>query len=299
MIMRFISTLPRDLIAQYCDSSLAYWGGDHTPEKYLQRNLAHVERGGDLLRFSGLVDGSGRLLASLKCYTLTLHHPKKILPTLGIGAVFTNEAARKTGAASQLLRCVLDEAKQEGFAASLLFSDIAPAFYERLGFVSYPSLDRAVLFTTPLSISGLTTRAITSADEAFCHQSSLRARSENIAHLAPSLAEWRFFRWRNAQNPCLILQQQQVDVGHVIVELEGDSLWVEEWAAPNIHEEVMLATLQQLAAAVGRTQIKGWFPEPTQTAMVEAQRPDAIPMLAFFDQSFASADASFWSIEHF
>jgi GNAT superfamily N-acetyltransferase len=298
--MRFISTLSRDLIAQYCQSSRMHWGSNRAPEEYLQRNLSQLERGGELVRFSGVVDEAGRLLASLKRYRITLHHPQKDrLLTLGIGAVFTKEESRKTGAASQLLRCVLDEAKQEGFAASLLFSDIAPAFYQRLGFVSYPPIDRSLRFTEPSATQGLSARPFTPADEVFCHQSSLRARRENMAHLAPSLAEWRFFRWRNAQNPCLILQQQQVDVGHVIVELEDDSLWVEEWAAPGISEEVMFATLQQLAASVGRAQIKGWFPDLSRVAMTEVQRPDAIPMLACFDQDLTPKEASFWSIEHF
>ena len=316
--MRFVSTLSDDLIAQYCQSSLAHWGSGRTLPEYVQRNLDHQARGRGLLRFSGLVDDAGRLLASLKRYTVTLFHPQATpLRTLGIGAVFTQEAARNTGAASRLLRLVLEEAQREGFGASLLFSDIAPSFYERLGFVAYPSIDRSFSATAPLPPKSpnarderlgylssepavaLTTRDFTAADEAFCYQSSLRARRADTAHLAPTLDEWRFFRWRNSQNPCLILQRGSVDVGHVIVEIDGDALWVEEWAAPHLDDDVMRLTLQHLAATVGRSTIKGWFPESNGLAMTETARPDAIPMLAFFNKDLTPPTASFWSIEHF
>jgi hypothetical protein len=180
-----------------------------------------------------------------------------------------------------------------------LFSDIRPEFYERLGFVSYESIDRSLSFEGLAPNNALTTRAFTQQDEAFCYEVSLAARGSKAAQLTPTLEEWRFFRWRNAKNPCIILQQGGEDVGCVIVEAEEKTLWVEEWAAPTISEEVMCATLHRLALEHGKPSVSGWFPKGEAIKWQEQPRTQAIPMLCFFDKAMLPEAASFWSIEHF
>ena len=57
---------------------------------------------------------------------------------LGIGAVFTAAAYRGRGGARELLTRMLETAVAEGQEFAMLFSEIAPAFYERLDFVPVP-----------------------------------------------------------------------------------------------------------------------------------------------------------------
>ena len=87
-----------------------------------------------------LVDGP-HVLSSAKRYDLSLRIDGRIRRVLGIGAVFTAPAHRGRGCARELLTRMLDTAVTEGQEFAMLFSEIAPAFYERLDFVPVPLLE--------------------------------------------------------------------------------------------------------------------------------------------------------------
>ena len=89
------------------------------------------------LRRVALVDG-GRLLATAKRYDLTSSLDGHVTKMMGLGAVFTPEAARGHGHAGELLRLMLEAAAGEGFGLALLFSEIDPRYYEHLGFRRLP-----------------------------------------------------------------------------------------------------------------------------------------------------------------
>jgi len=58
--------------------------------------------------------------------------------TLGIGALFTPRARRGRGHASALVERLTEEARANGAALAMLFSEIGTPFYERLGFRQVP-----------------------------------------------------------------------------------------------------------------------------------------------------------------
>ena len=87
-----------------------------------------------------LVDGP-HVLSSAKRYDLSMRFDGRIRRVLGIGAVFTAPAHRGRGCARELLTRMLDTAVTEGQEFAMLFSEIAPAFYERLDFVPVPLLE--------------------------------------------------------------------------------------------------------------------------------------------------------------
>ena len=60
------------------------------------------------------------------------------VPAVGIGAVFTPPAERGRGHAPRLIEHLCDEARAEGCALAMLFSEIGSAYYERLGFRVVP-----------------------------------------------------------------------------------------------------------------------------------------------------------------
>ena len=84
-----------------------------------------------------LVDGP-HVMCSAKRYDLSLRLDGRIRRVLGLGAVFTTPAHRGRGCARELLMRLLDTAVTEGQEFAMLFSEIAPAFYEQLGFVPMP-----------------------------------------------------------------------------------------------------------------------------------------------------------------
>ena len=87
-----------------------------------------------------LVDGP-HVLSSAKRYDLSVRFDGRIRRVLGIGAVFTTPAHRGRGCARELITRMLDTAVTEGQEFAMLFSEIAPAFYERLDFVPVPLME--------------------------------------------------------------------------------------------------------------------------------------------------------------
>jgi GNAT superfamily N-acetyltransferase len=87
-----------------------------------------------------LVDGP-HVISSAKRYDLSLRIDGRIRRVLGIGAVFTATAHRGRGSARELLTRMLDTAVTEGQEFAMLFSEIAPAFYEQLDFVPVPLIE--------------------------------------------------------------------------------------------------------------------------------------------------------------
>jgi predicted N-acetyltransferase YhbS len=80
-----------------------------------------------------LVDGE-EVLASAKIYRFDAVLDGEPLRIAGLGAVFTSPASRRRGAARELIERVLEREAAAGADAALLFSEIGPGYYARLGF---------------------------------------------------------------------------------------------------------------------------------------------------------------------
>jgi GNAT superfamily N-acetyltransferase len=98
---------------------------------------AHLDR-------VALVD-SETVLASAKRYDLPFRIDGRIRRVLGIGALFTVPAFRGRGAARELLLKIIEAAEAQGYEFAALFSEIAPAFYEKLDFVPVPLVEQRLV----------------------------------------------------------------------------------------------------------------------------------------------------------
>jgi GNAT superfamily N-acetyltransferase len=93
------------------------------------------------LRRFALMSGDD-ILASAKLYQLDAILDGVRLTVAGIGAVFTTPAARRRGAARELIERLLERAAADGAELALLFSEIGPGYYARLGFEPIATVDR-------------------------------------------------------------------------------------------------------------------------------------------------------------
>jgi GNAT superfamily N-acetyltransferase len=84
---------------------------------------------------------AGRVVCSAKRYDLSARIEGRIRRVAGIGAVFTPPDKRGHGLAQRLLESLIETAEAEGFEYAMLFSEIDPAFYQRLDFVPVPLLE--------------------------------------------------------------------------------------------------------------------------------------------------------------
>jgi predicted N-acetyltransferase YhbS len=142
------------LLEQVLDETFPVWGEGLDRAGYGRYNRAQLATpwGSTHLRRVALAD-DGRLLATAKRYDLNGRLDGAPVRVLGIGAVFTPEAERGRGHAATLLRRMLDDAAAEGFGLALLFSEIDPRYYERLGFRRLP-INQVALSVRPGTRAG-------------------------------------------------------------------------------------------------------------------------------------------------
>jgi len=124
------------------DDTFPIWNDGLSRDTYAKAWTAQLKTpwGAHHLDRVALVDGP-HVLSSAKRYDLSLRIDGRIRRVLGIGAVFTATAHRGRGFARELLTRMLDTAVTEGQEFAMLFSEIAPAFYEQLDFVPVPLLE--------------------------------------------------------------------------------------------------------------------------------------------------------------
>jgi predicted N-acetyltransferase YhbS len=128
------------------DDTYPIWGEGLTRQAYgaWNRGQMATDWGRRSLQRVALSDGN-RVLASAKQYLFDARIAGAPARVVGIGAVFTPPALRGRGAARRLIEEMLSAAATAGCSHALLFSEIGPAYYEKLGFVTVPR--RQYVFT--------------------------------------------------------------------------------------------------------------------------------------------------------
>jgi predicted N-acetyltransferase YhbS len=117
------------------DATYEIWNDGLTRAAYGRLWAAHIATPwgrAHLSRFA-LVDG-GEVLASAKVYLFDATLDDAPIRVAGLGAVFTQPACRGRGAARDLIERLLERAAADGADLALLFSEIGPDYYARLGF---------------------------------------------------------------------------------------------------------------------------------------------------------------------
>jgi len=130
------------VLEQILDETFPVWNDGLSRAHYAKAWAAQLKTpwGQTHLDRVALVDGP-HVMCSAKRYDLSLRLDGRIRRVLGIGAVFTPTAHRGRGCARELLTRMLDTAVTEGQEFAMLFSEISPAFYERLDFVPVPLVE--------------------------------------------------------------------------------------------------------------------------------------------------------------
>src|SRR5919201_6341766 len=123
-------------------STYDIWSEGLAPGAYAKYYAAQraTPWGRERLRRWALVE-RGELLASAKEYRFDATLDGRAVRVCGIGAVFTEPGHRGRGHARALLERLLEQSASDGSDLALLFSEIDPAYYERLGFTAIPTFD--------------------------------------------------------------------------------------------------------------------------------------------------------------
>jgi GNAT superfamily N-acetyltransferase len=129
-----------DLLERILDDTYSLWNEGLSRRAYGQLNAAQVRTpwGASHLQRVALVDESGALLSSAKRYRFDARLGGRRVQVCGIGAVFTPSERRGRGHATTLIQHIVEQERQAGADAALLFSEIGADFYHRLGFSPVP-----------------------------------------------------------------------------------------------------------------------------------------------------------------
>lgn len=270
-----------------------------------------------------LVDGA-RLLCSAKLYTFDAVLDGRTLQIAGIGAVFTPVPERGHGAAADLLTRLIDHASHHGYDAALLFSEIGPDYYARLGFVTIPLADLTVRVVedqrrgAPMmmvrsgedrDLADIASIDAARAAPARFHlerdrdliKFSIAKRRLHAALATPGARELQFF----------IAEEGASAVAYVVISVKGDEWTIDSCGDRDPAGARLGGLLQVLIArepSRQRPTIKAWLPEslrPPQLRIVDASPSRDVMMIRpLTDRGrptspLAASDIVYWRGDHF
>lgn len=313
------------ILDRILDDTYGTWNDGLTRHAYGQFYAAQVATpwGRTRLRRLALVDGD-ELLASAKLYAFDAALDGRPIQVAGIGAVFTTPAARGRGAARELVERLLERAALVGADLALLFSDIGPEYYARLGFEVVATPERQLRVTESTRYGAPMTMVRGGDDRDLADiVAQCRARAEpyrfhlnrdrDLVHFA--IARRRllagFGRPGARAVNFFIAEEGASAVAYVVISVHGSGWTIEEIGDRDPAGARAGAILQALIArepAEQRPSIKAWLPDgflPPQVTIVGEQPAAEIMMIrALTDQGklaspLAPADVCYWHADHF
>jgi GNAT superfamily N-acetyltransferase len=312
------------VLEQVLTDTYPLWSDGLSRENYAKAWAAQLRTpwGQTHLDRVALVDGP-HVLSSAKRYDLSLRIDGRIRRVLGIGAVFTAAAHRGRGCARELLTRMLDTAVTEGQEFAMLFSEIAPAFYERLDFVPVPLIESTL--EVDRKRGGAPAMLVRSGHETDLHAiAEMSAARSQDARLALDRNEdlIRFMVTRKRihsglapsgyRNTEFLVVEEGYRAVAYLVSTEQDGRWMIEEAGDRDPSGARLGAMLQvmLARHPGERlpEIKCWWPQalvppqikvaaatPTQEVMMIRPLRDRILPLP----PLAAAEVVYWHADYF
>ena len=308
------------ILDRILDDTYDIWSDGLTRHAYGRFYAAQVATpwGRTHLRRFALVEGD-EVLASAKLYRFDAVLDERPIQVAGIGAVFTSPACRGRGAARELLERLLERAATEGDDLALLFSEIGPDYYARLGFTAIATTDRRLRVTestrygAPMTmvrggddrdLKDIVAMGLTRAEPYRFHFSRDRdlvhfaiARKRLLAGLGPAGARIVDF---------FIAEEGASAVSYLVISVQGNAWTIEEIGDRDPSGARAGAMLQALIArepAEKRPSITAWLPAgflPPQVTIADAKPSRDVMMTraltgrARLARPLGESDVCFW-----
>jgi predicted acetyltransferase len=242
--------------------------------------------------YVGTLDG--RVVVSLGCYPLTFHYRGGLVPGFSIGSVYTVGEFRGQGFAPQLLDWVEKREAANGAAIGLLYCDINPDYYARLGYSLCPSLEGWIdPRTVAASPAGGHRLVEIDAAERLPELAKLYTGYHGTVPLAIARDQsyWRALLERFTDDRFFAFEDRAGGWhGYVRLGRAGDTLRITDYALEDqsleLAEEFYAATIA-LARDEGASQFGGWLPDhPSAMQFFElTPRKTEITMVKSLDTS--------------
>ncbi|HEX5109107.1 MAG TPA: GNAT family N-acetyltransferase [Vicinamibacterales bacterium] len=297
------------------DVTFPVWNDGLTRKAYGQLNDAQMRTswGHAHLHRLALVDESGTLLSSAKRYRLRAVLRGRPVRVCGIGAVFTAPDARGRGYASELVARLVQEARQEGAEFAMLFSEIGPAFYERLSFQAVPLDEVSLAVERKDGAPAMLVRAGGESDlPALASMHAARAAASSFTlQRDPSYIQFSLARKRLRAGLAppgvrhvefYVAEEGASAVAYVILSINEQGWTLDEAGDRDPAAARLGAMLQVLVArepSSAQPAIRAWwprtFPVPPQLKMTRTGRSrDQLMMRPLADSPLPGDDVFYW-----
>jgi predicted N-acetyltransferase YhbS len=277
-----------------------------------------------LQRFA-LVEGD-EVAASAKLYRFDAVRDGQPIQVAGLGAIFTTPAARGRGAARELIGLLLERAVADRADLALLFSEIGPEYYARLGFEAIATKDVQLRVTestrhgAPMTmvrggddrdLADIVAQGVTRAEPYRFHLT----RERDLVHFA--IARKRLFAGLSPPGVravhFFIAEEGASAVAYIVITVQGEAWTIEEMGdrdPSGARVGAILQTLIARAPAEKRPSIRAWLPNgflpPQLTIVGETPSIEVMMIKPLNDRArgtlswpLASQDVMYWRSDMF
>jgi predicted acetyltransferase len=283
------------------------WGGNTEIEQFVRarkRSIQHKRaRWWVLTRM-------GKVCASLGSYPLRFVVEGREVAGFGLGAVYTAPEERRRGYAEQLCRHVAAAEQAAGCEVGLLFSDISPDYYAKLGWhVVGDSLYKADVADLWEPTPGLGVR-IRKPHDRIASLNAMWEATEKSASLWLKRPDdyWRYILTRSPEDHHVMLcDKAGLERGYMRIHIDGMKAHIHEILLPQGIADAWLdsawALAAHYAASQGAEYLSTWQePAPRSRPLWdEAARGKAITMMLWSGQTAEQAPSacSIHDTDHF
>ena len=267
-----------------------FWGRGLELQEYVTQRLASPQH--RRARWYVALRGE-TIVSSLGCYPIEFYRGGRPSQGIAIGSVHTRPEYRGQGAAAELLRYVEQIESQRGAALSVLYSDIAPRYYARLGYEICPAYYGWSLPSLRTDADVEAWRLIPFHAAQFLSQMrEMYARDHGVRRLAVARSEeyWQHLFPKRPHDSFFWLQPPDGSLrGYARLELAGQSLKITDLALPDSTGDDFFQACRAVliyATAQSCERVGGWLPntEPAQRCFTLESRSREITMLKSLGQ---------------
>ena len=275
---------PAELI-QANTNSHSTWGKGESLEDYLARCCSSVRRERAQCWVLTLDDV---VVSSLGCLPLQFYADGNIVDGFGIASVYTRDDMRKRGFAERLCTHVIEKQRQKYVHIGLLFSDVRPSYYEKMGFTLLSQMSHDCRTLPELIQSGA--RALLSPFEPlseidWLHENYHSFHSHKPIALARDEEYWKYSIQANPDYLFWAIMHENKRVGYVRV-ATADELWaIVECVINTENQQELLCDVHRQIAFLAQKEGVSWItswqhsPDALQQYYTTRTRSKAWPML--------------------
>jgi predicted N-acetyltransferase YhbS len=238
------------------------WPSASDPEEHLQRRLANPKFD-NATWYVGTLDG--RVVTACGCYQVSVRVDGAVEPSFAVGSVHTLPDFRGKEFAPRLLAFAEAQERSLGKTFCLLYSDIGPAYYERLGYRAcrasqgWANPEESIEVPEPSALIRF------NASDEMPTLSDLYAggHTRYPLSIARSADYWRYLLCQNPLDEFYFVTAGSRRVGYVRLGIRPGQILIRDLSLledTEATERGLYSGVIALAKARGAAQVGGWMP---------------------------------------